>query len=81
MVAIDESELAIPPEVEDGAEQRFYDRWNSLSRSQKVLVEHAETLGTASGSTSLTSLAAAVGDCRDNIERRLAAALNVLIAK
>lgn len=70
---------AVAPEAEDGAEQRFYDRWTGLSLAQKVLVEQAEALGTASGGTSLTRLAAVVGDRRDRVERRLSEALGVLV--
>lgn len=78
-VGIEDAGLAVAPEVDDGAEQRFYDRWISLSTAQMVLVEQAELLGTASGGTSLTRLAAVVGDRRDRVERRLAEALTLLV--
>ena len=79
-----EADIGVPPEVEDGAEYRFHDRWMALTPSQKVLLSTAEKLGMAddghrvmysSGGVSLTQLAVAVKERRSIVERQLGEAL------
>ena len=69
----------IPPEVEDGAEGRFHERWLRLGRTERVLLEHAEQLGMVSNGVSLTRLARSVGERRSIVERRLGTALELVM--
>jgi len=73
-----EHDLGMPPEVEDGAEYRYHARWLSLPKAQRILVEQAERLGSATNGVSLTQLSHIVGERRSVVERKLGDALQVL---
>ena len=74
-----ESFLGRPPEAEDGAEGRYYQRWQALTRAQRVLVDRAERMGMDAGGVSLSQLAVSVGQSRSHVQARLGEALAVLV--
>lgn len=74
------AEIAIPPEVEDGAEGRFHGRWLQLGLADRTLVERAEQLGMASNGVSLTELARSVGERRSVVKQRLGKALAFVVS-
>src|SRR3990167_7237845 len=74
-----ESFLGLPPEVEDGAEGRYHQRWQALTRAQRVLVDRAERMGLEAGGVSLSQLAVSVGQSRSHVQARLGEALAVLV--
>lgn len=76
-----EAVLGVPPEVEDGAEGRFLERWKTLSRAQRTLVDKAQDLGEGGGGVSLSQLAVAVGERRDRVEVRLGEAVAALVSE
>lgn len=87
LVQLDEQSIA--PEVEDGAEKRFQEKWLRLQRTDRTLLELAERLGTTvkgdfvkytTSGVSLTQLAKTIGERRSIVERRLGNALGVLVS-
>ena len=83
-------DVSVPPEVEDGAEQRFHDRWLALSSAQREAVdaarrsaEHYDDTGRValrSEGASLTIAARDLHISRREMEATLIPALVVLCA-
>jgi len=81
-ISLDDAEHelpGLPPEAEDGAEWRFGERWESLPRPLRMLVDMAETMGEETDGVSLTQLALVMHESRTSTEERLGEALGVLL--